>query len=84
MKYIFEMPPDKIMFLAMILESYEDVAVVTTLEAGEKTESAKRGGRYKSVVIANVADNFDALFHKIIASLDDGGLKIKPIEMKKD
>lgn len=80
MKYIFEMPPDKIMFLAMILESYEDVAVVTTVEAGAKTDAARREGRYKSTVVANVADDYDELFHKIIASLNDADIKFRPAE----
>lgn len=82
MRYIFEMPPDKIMFLAMVLESYEDVAVVTTIEAGEKTEAARREGRYRSVVAASVADDYDELFHRIIKSLNDPDIRYRPASEK--
>jgi hypothetical protein len=80
MRYIFEMPPDKIMFLAMILESYEDVAIITTVAPGDKSGASKSGGSYKSVVAANVADNYDELFHRIIRSLNDPDIVPRPFE----
>ena len=81
MRYIFEMPPDKIMFLAMILESYEDVAIVTTIAPGDKSGAVKkRGGGYKSVVAANVADDYDELFHRIIRSFNDADIVARPAE----
>jgi len=81
MKYILKMPPDKIMFLAMILESYEDVAIVTTLIPASKNAPAVEGsGKVpaRSLVVANVVDDFDRLFHSIINSLADGDIKAVP------
>lgn len=66
----------------MLLESYEDVAIVTTIAAGDKSPAAKKrgGGGGKSVVAANVADNYDELFHRIIRSLNDADIVARPAE----
>ncbi len=66
----------------MILESYEDVAIVTTLTPGDKSGFPERGGRHKAIVAANVADNYDGLFHQIIKSLNDPDIVPRPLEKK--
>jgi len=66
----------------MILESYEDVGIVTTLAAGAKDDRARESGRYKSVVIANVADDYVPVFKRIVENMDELGLKLTPYEGK--
>ncbi len=87
MRFSFEMPPENIHLFAHILESYEDVGVITTEMTPEKRTAT--GGIHKnsdgpgSIVVANVADDYVELFKKILKSLDRMDLKIKPLEEDK-
>lgn len=87
MKFTFEMPPENIHLFAHILESYEDVGVITTEMTPKKRtasgETAKGPGGTESIVVANVADDYVPLFKDILKSLDGMDLKIKPLEEDK-
>ncbi|MEZ7892286.1 MAG: hypothetical protein QMC67_11115 [Candidatus Wallbacteria bacterium] len=73
MKFYFEVTPEDIHIFAFILESYEDCGVITT----EKI--TKKNGGVSSVIVANVADDYVELFHKIVESLDEMNIKVKKI-----
>lgn len=81
MIYRFQMPPEQIHFFAHILESYEDVGVVTTEVPAVKRADGKSG---KAIVIANVADDYAALFERIVASLDLGPKGVVRITERSD
>ena len=87
MKFTFEMPPGNIHLFAHILESYEDVGVITTEMTPEKRTAAgvslKNPGGPESIVVVNVADDYIELFKDILKSLDRMDLKIKPLEEDK-
>ncbi|HNY11677.1 MAG TPA: hypothetical protein PKK26_08825 [Candidatus Wallbacteria bacterium] len=87
MKFTFEMPPENIHLLAHILESYENVGIITTEMTPEKRAAAgepvKKPDGPRSIIVANIADDYVDLFKDILKSLDGMDLKIKPLEEDK-
>ena len=86
MKFYFEVPPDDIYVFSFILESYEDVGVITTYERdcrkdGGKAKAGKPQKPSCSIVLANIADDYIELFNKIVDDLKRSGLRIKPVEV---
>jgi len=75
MKYRFVVPTDQIHVFSFILESYEDVGVITT-ESSSFPGRRGKGLVHDSVVVANIADDYCGLFQKIVDSLRAEGLTI--------
>lgn len=70
MKFRYSVPASQIHVFSFILESYEDVGVITTESSSGEN----------SVVLATVADDYACLFRRIVDSLIEEGLSISLLE----
>lgn len=79
MRYILRMPTNKIQLFAMIIDSYEDVGVITTIK--HDTENHLKSNKSYSILLANISDDYDKVFFDIIKDLNE---EIEIIEIIKN